>query len=188
VEQKEEVLAVEAVTGEQRKAIAEAGILGRIIDRVGLAFALCFLISMSILILEIFMRYVLNSPTLWAHETTIFLCAIAFIYGGVYCAAHDRHIRVVLIYDMVGPKMRRMLDVIISLVCFFSATFFAYASWLMVARSVWSPDGAIRLERTGSAWNPPYPALLKLFMLAMLLVLAVQFIILAYNYARKPQR
>lgn len=155
MEHKEEVLAVEAVTGEERKAIAEAGILGRIIDRVGLAFALCFLISMSILILEIFMRYVLNSPTLWAHETTIFLCAIAFIYGGVYCAAHDRHIRVVLLYDMVGPKMRRVLDVIISLVCFFSAAFFAYASWLMVARSVWSPDGAIRLERTAAPGTRP---------------------------------
>ena len=41
-----------------------------------------------------------------------------------------------------------------------------------------------RLERTGSAWDPVYPGLLKVFLLIVLTVMAVQFIILAWNYAR----
>ncbi|WP_404406766.1 TRAP transporter small permease subunit [Pelagibacterium halotolerans] len=106
----------------------------------------------------------LNAPTLWAHETTIFLCAIAFIFGGVYCAALDRHIRVVLIYDAVRARVRKGLNVIISLIHLFSTAFFACASWLMVQRSLWAPDGSFRIERTGSAWNPPTPGLRKLFM------------------------
>lgn len=177
--------AVEFEPAARKPSVPEAGLLGRGIDRLAIVFALCFLVSMAILIFEIFMRYVLTAPTLWAHETTIFLCAIAFVYGGVYCASHDRHIRVVLIYDAVGPRIRRALDVVISLVCFFSAAFFAYAAWLMVRRAVWAPSGDIRFERTGSAWNPPTPALLKLFLLAMLVVLGVQFLVLAYNYARR---
>lgn len=159
--------------------------LGRWVDRGGIVFAAGFLVSMAILIFEIFMRYVLNAPTLWAHETTIFLCAIAFIYGGLYCASHDRHIRVVIIYDAVSPRVRRALDVVISLVCIFSASFFAYAAWLMVERSFWAPSGEMRLERTGSAWNPPTPALLKLLLLSVLIVLGIQFLVLAYNYARR---
>ncbi|MCD7060207.1 TRAP transporter small permease subunit [Pelagibacterium xiamenense] len=168
--------------------IAEAGLLGKWIDRAAIVFAACFLVSMAVLILEIFMRYVLNAPTLWAHETTIFLCAIAFIFGGVYCAAHDRHIRVVLIYSAVPVRVRKALNVVISLICLFSAAFFAYAAWLMVQRSLWAPDGSFRIERTGSAWNPPTPGLLKLFLFVMLLVLCVQFIVISFNYARRIGR
>ncbi len=53
-----------------------------------------------------FLRYFFNSPTIWAHETTTFLCGIAFVYGGLYCAARDSHIRVVLIYDHRPPAAR----------------------------------------------------------------------------------
>lgn len=176
---------VDQVTGEREGAAPEAGLLGRIIDRLGIVFAFFFLLSMAILIFEIFMRYVLNSPTLWAHETTIFLCSAAFVFGGLYCTAHDKHIRVVLLYDRAGPRVRRILDVVISVVCFFSAAFFAYAAWLMVERAVWAPSGNIRLETTGSAWNPPTPAILKLFLLAMLIVLGLQLLVLAFNHARR---
>lgn len=168
--------------------LPEAGAIGRWIDRAGNLFAGFFLVSMAILIFEIFMRYVLNAPTLWAHETTIFLCATAFIFGGVYCAAHNRHIRVVLIYDAVPPRIRKGLNIVISLTCLFSAAFFAYASWVMVQRALWAPNGSFRLERTGSAWNPPTPGLLKLFLLTMLLVLCVQFLVISFNYARRIGR
>ena len=169
-------------------AIPESGLLGRVVDRGGIIFALAFVVSMAILILEIFMRYVLGSPTLWAHETTIFLCAISFVYGGLYCTVRDSHIRVVLIYDHLGPRWRRVFDVVISLLCMGSACFFAYASWVMVERALWAPSGAFRLETTGSAWNPPTPALLKTLLLVVMIILAVQFLVLAVNYARRGNK
>ena len=165
-------------------AVAEAGWLGVWIDKAGIIFAVGIVLSMLILIQEVFLRYVLNSPTSWAHETTIFLCAVAFVYGGLYCAARNAHIRVVIIYDYVPAKIRRVLDIIISLVSAISALFFAWAAWFMVKRAVFEPGGNFRLETSGSAWNPPTPALLKVFMLVVMLVLAVQFLILAFNYAR----
>jgi C4-dicarboxylate transporter DctQ subunit len=167
------------------ETVPEAGMLGREVNRIGVLFAFAFVVSAAILILEIVLRYGFNRPTLWAHETTIFLCAVAFVFGGLYCAALDKHIRVVLIYDLVGPQARRVLDVAISLVCLVSTGFFAYAAWLMVARAWWMPGGAFRMETTGSAWNPPTPALLKAFLLIVLGVMALQFLILAYNYARR---
>lgn len=168
--------------------VAEAGILGRLIDRIGIVFAIGIILAMMVLIFEIIMRYVFNSPTLWAHETSIFLSAIAFVFGGLYCVAHNRHIRVVLLYDFLPPGARRIMDILISIVCLVAALFFAYASWLMVERAVWAPDGRLRLEGTGSAWNPPTPALLKVFLLIVLAVMAVQFLILAVNYARGRNR
>lgn len=169
---------------DQRGAIPEAGWLGRQIDRLGIVLALGIVAAMLILINEVVLRYVFNAPTIWAHETTVFLCAIAFIFGGLYCTARDRHIRVVLIYDALGPRTRRVFDVVISIVCAAASAMFAWAAWIMVGRAVLRPDGSFRLETSGSAWNPPFPALLKVFLLVVLAVMAVQFLILARNYWR----
>lgn len=165
-------------------AIPEAGWLGRWIDRGGLVFATGIVLSVLILMNEVVLRYVFNAPTIWAHETVIFLCGIAFVYGGLYCCAQDRHIRVVLIYDAIPPRIKRILDVIISIICAAASAMFAWAAWLMVERAAFRPDGTFRLERTGSAWDPVYPGLLKVFLLIVLTVMAVQFAILAINYAR----
>jgi TRAP-type C4-dicarboxylate transport system permease small subunit len=165
-------------------AIAEAGILGRWIDKGGLPFAVGIVIAMLILINEVVLRYVFNAPTIWAHETTIFLCGAAFLYGGLYCTARDRHIRVVLIYDALSPRLRRGFDIGISLVCMVASGFFAWASWLMVEKAAFRPDGSFRLERSGSAWDPVFPGLIKVFLLIVMTVMAIQFLVLAINYAR----
>lgn len=57
----------------------------------------------------------------------------------------------------------------------------------MVQRAAFKPDGSIHLETTGSAFNAPYPGLLKIFMLLVLIALTIQFVVLAINYVRaKP--
>ena len=169
---------------EESGPIPEAGLLGRIIDKGGWIFACGIFISMLILIQEIILRYGFNNPTRWAHETTVFLCGIAFVYGGLFCASRDEHIRVVLIYDAVPDRIRRFFDIGISLVCALATTFFAYAAFLMVQKATFRPDGTFRLESSGSAWDPVYPGLVKIFLMVVLLVMTVQFLILAVNYAR----
>lgn len=164
--------------------IPEAGMIGRIVDRFGVVFALGIVGAMGVLIFEIVMRYGFGRPTLWAHETSIFLSAAAFIFGGLYAVSHDKHIRIVLLYDSLSPAGRRVLDVLISGVSLIATLFFAYAAWTMVARSLWTPGGDFRLEGTGSAWNPPTPSILKAFLFFILVVMAVQFLVLAINYAR----
>lgn len=165
----------------------EAGFLGRAIVAGGRLFAICLIAAMAILNGEVLLRYLFNSPTIWAHEATIFLCAVTFVYGGLYCTARNSHIRVVLLYDQMKGHYRKILDALISVVCAVSSGLFAWASWLMVERAVFRPDGSIRLETSGSAWNPPTPALLKLFLLLVLTLMAVQFAVLAVNHARQAK-
>lgn len=165
----------------------EAGLFGRLVNRAGYIFAAGIVVSAAILLLEVFMRYALNSPTTWAHETTVFLCAIAFTFGGLYCASRNSHIRVVLIYDYLPKSLRRVMDIAISLSCAIASGFFAYASWHMVKRAIFAPSGEIRLETSGSAWNPPIPALIKIAVLIVMVLLVVQFLVFAVNYARKAK-
>ncbi|SDR47762.1 TRAP transporter small permease [Pseudovibrio sp. Tun.PSC04-5.I4] len=166
-------------------AIPESGLLGRIIALFGNIFAVAIILSAAILITEVAMRYLLNSPTTWAHETVIFLTATTFLFGGLYCASTNRHIRVVLIYDALSPKMRRIFNIVISVACALASALFSWAGWLVVKRAIWTPAGVFRLETSGSAWNPPTPGLLKLFLLGILILMCLQFLILAVNYARK---
>jgi len=177
--------APEAVLREEHQAVPESGRLGRVIDRLALIPAFGLVLAMLILIQEVVLRYVFGRPTIWAHETTVFLCAISFVYGGLLCTARDRHIRVVLVYDMLPPGARRVADIIISVICGLSSGAFAWAAWQMVKRAAWRPDGSFHLETSGSAWNPAFPGLLKILLMVALGLMALQFAILALNYARR---
>jgi TRAP-type C4-dicarboxylate transport system permease small subunit len=176
------------VLGHRREALPEAGLLGHLVDRAGFVIAAGLVVAAAILLTEVFLRYVFNAPTIWAHETTTFLSGIAFIYGGLYCAARNSHIRVVLIYDALPPHARRLMDVLISLVSCAAALFFTYAAWLMVKKATFAPGGVFRLERSGSAWNPPTPAVVKVFLLLVLVLMALQFLVLAFNHARRLRK
>ncbi|WP_138468772.1 TRAP transporter small permease subunit [Poseidonocella sp. HB161398] len=165
--------------------VPEAGLLGRAINALGLLFAIGILASAGLLFYEVVMRYVFNAPTKWVHETVVFLSALAFVFGGLYAAALDTHIRVVIFYDRLSAGAKRLFDVAISTACLVASLFFAWAAWLSVERAAWTPQGDFRLETSGSAWNPPYPGLLKIFLFAVMILLAVQFAIFAVNYLRK---
>ena len=162
-----------------------SGILGRVINAIGIVFAIGILVSAGILVIEIFLRYALNAPTIWAHETVIFLTASAFVYGGLYVVARNTHIRVVLIYDYLPNQIRRYFDIAISIICCLASAIFAWAAWKGVQRAIWTPAGDFRLETSGSAWNPPTPGLLKVFLLFILIVMTVQFLVLTVAYFKK---
>lgn len=171
--------------------LPQAGRLGRAIDRLSGLFAAGILLAAGVLVLEVVMRYFLNSPTTWAHETSIFLSAVTFVFGGLLCVIRNSHIRVVLLYDHVKGRARQALDAAISLLCAFSTGFFAWAAWGMVKKATIRPSGDLYLESSGSAWNSPAPALVKIFLLIVLIVMSVQFLILAIHYmraARAPRK
>ena len=120
------------------------------------------------------MKYVFNSPTFWAHETTSFLIAAIFLIGGPVALARDKHIRVRMIYDSVTPQRKRVLDIVNSVIALIFFAGLTYASWVMVGKSWFTPGGELHLEGTGTSWNPPTPALLKLMVLICVAVMFVQ--------------
>lgn len=126
---------------------------------------------------EVIARYLFNSPTTWAHETTTFLIAVIFLVGGPIALARDRHIRVRMFYDKVKPATKRWLDIVNSILAlgFFAGLTFAAAT--MSWKATHNPTGAIHLETTGTAWNPPTPAFIKITMLLCVLVMAIQTIL-----------
>lgn len=161
--------------------------LSALLTPLGRPIGILFLLITFFSFYEVVMRYVFNAPTIWVHETTIALTALSFAFGGVYCLGTDRHIRVVLIYDNVSPAARRLLDIAISLVGAASCTLLAWAASGLAYKSFFAPGGKFRLETSGSAWNPPTPAIVKATLFLMLCLMCVQFLLQAVrHWRRKP--
>ena len=153
----------------------------RLIDRLALALGRAFAWGFPLISLmmgyEVVARYAFNAPTIWAHEIAGLIAAVAFIFGGAYCMVEGSHMRVTLLLDRLAAGPRRLAEAL-ALGC--GIVFLAglgMAMWGIVERAVlrFSPDGAWNPERSGTSWNTPAPALLKLALLlgAVLFLLVV---------------
>jgi TRAP-type mannitol/chloroaromatic compound transport system permease small subunit len=134
-------------------------------------------IAFAVSVYEVIARYVFDSPTLWAHETTTFLIAVIFLVGGPIALARNKHIRVRMFYDKVGPAGRRMLDIVNSIIALVFFAGLSYAAWTMAWGGTHGPAGEFRLERTGTGWNPPVPAFIKIVILICVVVMAIQTVL-----------
>lgn len=122
---------------------------------VGECLSYVFLASVAIISYEVVARYLFNAPTIWAHESTISLTAIGFVFGGAYTMQQRGHIAITIVYWLFPPRFRRVLDVVNVLVELFYLSLLFYGGWI-VAGKAWAV-----METSASAWNQPTPVLLK---------------------------
>lgn len=159
--------------------------LSRLLLPLARPLSVAFLLITAFTFFEVVMRYVFNMPTRWVHETTIALSAICFAFGGAYCLATDKHIRMIVVYDAVSPRVRRWLDVGISLIGCLACMLMAWAASGLAYKAFWTPTGNFRLETTGSAWNPPTPAIVKAVLFITLCLMTVQFALQLLQHLRR---
>ena len=151
--------------------------LDRMVVHVGNAASLMFIFTVAISFFEVVMRYVFNAPTIWVHETASFLGAVLFVFGGSYALATNKHVRVVLIYDFVSARTRSYLNIFHHIMGLLFSGLLAYAAWQMTDSAIFNPYGELHLETSGSAWNPPFPALVKIMILFTMGLMFVQFVL-----------
>lgn len=121
----------------------------RVSEWVGRTFSWLCLAMIAGLCYEVSARYLFNSPTSWAHESTTMLYGTFCILAGVYTHKHHGHVRSEVIYNLFPERGRAALDVITGLIglvvfsVFFYITFnFAADSWAMQevsSKSTWGP-------------------------------------------------
>ena len=85
---------------------------------VGRAFGWCILILTLSVSYEVFMRYVLNSPTVWAFDMMIQMYGALFLMAGPYALAQDTHVRADVLYRLFTKKWQARLDFLLYLLFF----------------------------------------------------------------------
>ena len=82
---------------------------------VGRAFGWCILILTLSVSYEVFVRYVLNAPTVWSMDMMIQMYGALFLMAGPYALAQDAHVRGDFLYRLLKPKTQGKIDLVLSL-------------------------------------------------------------------------
>lgn len=147
--------------------------------RLGEGLAWLYLVAVFVTAYEVVMRYLFNAPTDWAFELTILLCGIGYLLAGGFVTQKEAHIAITSLRQLAPPRLRHALDLFANLVGLVAMAGLAWAAWRPGVRAV------TIVERTGSAWNSPAPAIIKpLIFVAAVLV----FLQLAANLVRLWRR
>ena len=101
--------------------------IGVVVNGCGLLAGFCIAAIVTIMAFEVFCRYILNSPTYWALEISVYLLVATVSLGGPYTLRIGGHVAVELIQNMLPLGGRRNTDRLNALiVCAFGAILFWY--------------------------------------------------------------
>jgi TRAP-type mannitol/chloroaromatic compound transport system permease small subunit len=98
---------------------------------------------------EVFVRYVLNSPTPWAFDVSFIMYGTLFMMGGAYTLSRGGHVRGDFVYRLLQPRTQAIVDLVLYLLFFFPGVTalivigseYAARSWRYGEVSVNSPAG-----------------------------------------------
>ena len=136
---------------------------------VGHAFSWCVMLLMMSTCYEVFMRYVLNAPTVWAFDMSYMFYGALFMMSGAYALSRGAHVRGDFLYRSWSPKTQATMDLVLYFLFFFPAIFamvftgarYSFESARILESSVNSPAGV-----------PVWPLKLVIFVAGTTLFLA----------------
>lgn len=120
-----------------------------VVKQTGKLAAYLMPILAGVVAYEVFSRYFLDSPTLWAYDVSLFMFGYIAALGGAYAQQRRAHINVDILYLKVAPKTKSIFN----LITFALGIFFLL---IIVDQSILKLDEAIEFDyRRQSEWAPP---------------------------------
>jgi TRAP-type C4-dicarboxylate transport system permease small subunit len=109
----------------------------KFVDRILDIFSvILFLGVFLIVLLQIFMRFFLNSPLIWSEEFARYLFMWVSLIGWIFATRSGAHIRISIIADNLSPSVRKVLDIVnFILTVVFSAILFYYG-FIMLQKNI----------------------------------------------------
>lgn len=114
---------------------------------VGKAFGWCILILTLSVSYEVFVRYVLNSPTVWAFDMMVQMYGALFLMAGAYALAQDAHVRGDVLYRLFPVRWQARVDFFLYILFFFPGMFALFWYGWEIAADSW------RYKEV--SWNSP---------------------------------
>ena len=114
---------------------------------VGRAFGWCILILTFSVSYEVFVRYVLNAPTVWAFDMMVQMYGGLFLMAGPYALAQDTHVRGDVLYRLFPVRVQASIDFVLYLLFFFPGMLALFWFGAEIAADSW------RYKEV--SWNSP---------------------------------
>ncbi len=77
---------------------------------VGKAFSWCIMVLTFATCYEVFVRYVLNSPTAWAFDMSVQMYGALFMMAGAYTLSRNGHVRGDVIHRLLPVRVQASID------------------------------------------------------------------------------
>ncbi len=126
----------------------------RVIDTInewaGYLFALIVIPLIMANVIEVFRRYVMNDPTIWALDVTTMSFGALFMLGSAYALLKGAHVRTDMLWDKFSTRKKGWIDTIAYLV-FFLPTM-AILFFMSVDDFLYSMS--INEKSNSGAWQP----------------------------------
>lgn len=143
-----------------------------VFDRITVALSRVTMLLTGVLVAvmfyEVVVRYLLEKPTLWANELSMWIAGVIYLFAGLYVMQQRAHIRIFILYDVVPRPVQRLFDLVSTLLI----VAFAFAIVWGSFGDAWTK--LVTWEREGTAWNPPIPATMKPLLLLTIVLIALQ--------------
>lgn len=126
------------------------GWVERLSDSTGLLIAWLVLPLIIASCYEVFSRYLLGAPTIWAFELGYMAMGVHGLMGAAYTLRTKSHIRIDVLYTHLPDKLKALIDTVGYLVLFLPVVL--WVSW-----GLWDywVEAYVGHELSGqSAWNP----------------------------------
>jgi TRAP-type mannitol/chloroaromatic compound transport system permease small subunit len=114
---------------------------------IGRAFGWCILILTLSVTYEVFVRYVLNAPTVWVFDMMVQMYGALFLMAGPYALAQDAHVRGDVLYRLFPFKVQARIDLILYIFFFFPGMLALFYFGYEIASDSW------RYKEV--SWNSP---------------------------------
>lgn len=95
--------------------------IDRFTDATGWLLSLSMLFLLFSISYECFMRYALNSPTIWAWDMGYMVNGSAFMLGCGYALLKGAHVRTDIFWERYTPRTKGVVDLVSYLLLFFPA-------------------------------------------------------------------
>ena len=156
------------------------------IDRIAMfigRIVMMLIISMTcVMLYEVFVRYVLERPTLWANELTLWIGGFVFMLSGVYAMQQRSHIRIFIIYDVLPRWLQHVCDSLWVALLWFFAICLVFGSYNQVFINKF-----YKWQTFGTAFDPPIPATIQPTILIVICLISLQALLnLIADWNRDP--
>jgi TRAP-type mannitol/chloroaromatic compound transport system permease small subunit len=119
---------------------------------VGKSFGWCIMVLTFATCYEVFVRYVLNSPTAWAFDMSVQMYGALFMMAGAYTLSRNAHVRGDVVHRLLPIKVQAAIDLLLYIVFLMPGVFaliwygydFAADSWRYKEVS-WSSPARVQI-------------------------------------------
>lgn len=135
--------------------------------RIGWVMSYVVLILFLLLMGDVVMRYVTQSPIAWSSQVSKLIFGVYAIIGGGYLLARRDHVNVDLFYANFSKRGKAIVDIVTSVL------FFLFVGVLLKESSSMAYDSVLRLEISyETTWQVPvWPSKIMIVVAALLLLL-----------------